>query len=380
MKNVLYVIYAIMFYFYSIIPLNKNKTTFIMTHDVSINGNIMCMYRKVKEKQPKHICKFITKSQFKKVNKLNQLLNLIKFIVVTPCYLATSKTIFLDNVFLPMAYIKFKQNVNIVQLWHGCNTLKKFGQLSNTGILKELERRANSTYTHVVVSSKKMIQLHKQAFGVDERILYPVGLPRMDIFFDSNKIKQEKEKFFTQYNELRQKRILLYTPTFRDNDLKMTNKNMNLSTITKYLPDDFIIITKFHPFVVDHQDMKWEDKKCIDMSKYEDLNRLLLVSDILITDYSSIVFDFAVLNKPIIFYAYDKEHYKSDIRGFYYNYEEYIESKIVNTKEELIQEIINMKDLFYYRKDFINKYIDYFDSNSASRVYNLVYITKYDGI
>lgn len=372
MKKILYVIYALIFYFYSIIPLNKNKTTFIMTHDNSINGNIMCMYRKVKEEQPNHICKFITKSQLKRGNILNKFYDAVKFIIVTPYYLATSKNIFLDNVFLPMAYIKFKSQVNVVQLWHGCNTLKKFGQLSNTGTLKKLEKRANSTYTHVIVSSKKMIQLHKQAFGVDEKIIHPLGLPRMDVFFCVEKMEEEKNKFYSEFEWLRNKKVILYAPTFRDNQLTTLDNYMDLSEVADQLPDEFVIINKFHPFVSNQfRDIK--SKRILDLSYYKDLTRLLLISDILISDYSSIIFDYALLNKRILFYAYDKDEYERNIRGFYYDYEEYIENKIVKSKPELIEKIINIQDIYNNRVNFINKYIDYLDNNAVDRIYNLIY-------
>lgn len=372
MKSILYVIYAVLFYIYNILPLNNNKTTFIMTHDNGVNGNIMCMYRKLKKEQPNHVCRFITKSQLKKGDKLNRIIQSIEFVIITSYHLATSKTIFLDNVFLPMAYIKFKHKVEIIQLWHGCNTLKRFGQLSTEGLLKKLEKKANSKYTHVIVSSKKMISLHQQAFGVNENIIYPLGLPRMDILFDNKKIIEEKKRFFEKHKDLINKRIILYAPTFRDNDLEMKNSNINLSTITKDLPDDFVIITKFHPFVARYS-KKIENNKLIDMSIGEDLNRLLLVADILITDYSSVIFEYALLNKPIIFYAYDKDEYENNIRGFYYDYENYVEGKIVYSKYELLKEIINIKNENYDRNKFIDKYIDYKDNKSTDRVYNLIY-------
>ncbi|NFA43046.1 hypothetical protein EXM65_10765 [Clostridium botulinum] len=372
MKRILYIIYSSIFYLYSIFPLNKNKTTFIMTHDKSINGNIMCMYKKVKKEQPNHICKFITKSQFNNVNKLKKILEELKFLFVTPYYLATSKTIFLDNVFLPMSYFRFKSEVKVVQLWHGCNTLKKFGQLSTSGLLKKLEKKANSKYTHIIVSSKNMIKLHKQVFGVDEKVIYPLGLPRMDIFFDENKIEDEKNKFYEQFKYLGDKKIILYAPTFRDNSLTSLDDNMDLSDIVNEFPDEYIIINKFHPFVTN----KYKDitnNKIIDMSQYEDLTRLLFVADVLVTDYSSIVFDYALLNKPTIFYAYDKEEYENKIRGFYYNYEEYLGKTIVYSKKELLKRIININNKDKCKKDFISRYVDYNDSNSTKRIYNLIY-------
>ncbi|OSB03001.1 CDP-glycerol glycerophosphotransferase family protein [Clostridium botulinum] len=371
MKGLLYIIYSTLFYLYSIFPINDNKTTFIMTHDSSVNGNIMCMYRKVKEKKENHVCKFITKHQLKPKNKFELLYQGLKFIFITPYYLATSKTIFLDNVFLPMAYIKFKSKVKVVQLWHGCNTLKKFGQLSNTGKIKELEKKANSRYTHVIVSSKKMINLHQEAFGVDEKIIYPLGLPRMDIFFDKKRIEEEKNKFYEEYQELKYKKIILYAPTFRDNNVKNLDANMNLSDIIDKLPLNYVIINKFHPFVSNNY-TKINSERIIDMSNYKDLNRLLLVSDILISDYSSIVFDFALLNKPIIFYAYDKDKYEKTIRGFYYNYEDYIKTSFTTSKTELMDQIMT-QSIYIDNEQFYNKYVDYKDSEASNRIYTILY-------
>lgn len=372
MKRILYIVYAGIFYIYRLLPLNNNKTTFIMTHDKSINGNIMCMARKIKEEQPDHICKFITKLQLKHKNILKKIFEILKFLILTPYYLATSKTIFLDNIFLPMSYMKFNSSVKVIQLWHGCNTLKKFGQLSNTGVLKKIEKKANSQYTHVIVSSKKMIKLHKEAFGVNENVIYPLGLPRMDILFNKKKIEQEKNKFYKEYENLKNKKIILYAPTFRDNNISEFDSNMDLRDIVERLPSEYIIVNKFHPFVAQKYG-KIDSERVIDMSNYEDLTRLLLVADILISDYSSIIFDYSILNKPIIYYAYDKEKYKENIRGFYYEYEKYVESEIVIFKYDLIKSIINVNYIDTSKSKFINKYVDYKDENSSYRIYYKIY-------
>lgn len=372
MKRILYIFYAVIFYTYSLLPLNNNKTTFIMTHDKSLNGNIMCMARKIKLEQPNHICKFIIKLELKDKNIFIKIFEILKFLILTPYYLATSKTIFLDNVFLPMSYMNFKKSVKVIQLWHGCNTLKKFGQLSNTGIIKKMEKKANKKYTHVIVSSKKMIKLHKDAFGVDEKVIYPLGLPRMDILFDMEKIEQEKDKFYKEYKKLKNKKIILYAPTFRDNNINQFDSNMDLRDIIEQLPSEYIIINKFHPFVAQKYG-KISSERVIDMSNYKDLTRLLIVADILISDYSSIVFDYSILNKPIIYYAYDKEQYKNNIRGFYYEYEKYVENEIVTLKKELVKAVNNSIYINANKSKFINKYLDYKDKNSSCRIYNKIY-------
>ena len=370
MKNILYYIYAAIFYMYNIFPVKSKKTTFIMTHDSSINGNIMRMYKEVIKNQPDHICKFITKG-CKNKKKIIKIGYYIKFIFITPYYLATSKTIFLDNVFLPMAYMRFRKEVNIVQLWHGCNTLKKFGQLSNEGKLKILEKKANSRYTHVIVSSKEMIKLHKEAFDVKEEVIYPLGLPRLDLFFDESKIIEEKKKFYLEFPQLKGKKIILYAPTFRDDKLDKFDKNMNLNSIINKMPNDYILINKFHPFVSKKYG-KIEGNRMLDMSEYEDLTRLMLVSDRLISDYSSIVFDYAILNKPIIFYAYDKDEYENNIRGFYQDYIRYA-GNYVKSKNEIINVLTGREQNISTIKMKNIEWIQYKDKNSSKRIYNYIY-------
>ncbi len=373
MKQVLYVIYAVLFYIYSVLPINKKKTTFIMTHDESINGNIMRMYQKVKEEQPDAVCQFVTKKKLKQVKGLRRLVEEVKFMMTSAYHLATAKTIFLDNVFLPMAFMHFKKEVKIIQLWHGCNTLKKFGQLSNTGRLKVLEKKANSRYTHVITSSEKMNYLHQEAFGVSSHKIHALGLPRMDSLFASSEVHQkEKDIFYATYPQVRGKQVVLYAPTFRDNDLGVKDINQNLIEVAQALSDDYIILTKYHPFVC--QNYRGQNHfKCIDVSNYDDLNRLLLVADVLITDYSSIIFEYAILNKPMIFYAYDEKEYAHKIRGFYHKYAEYVPGIIIRSKSELIKCLKNKDYLNHAYENFVGSYLEYKDNKSADRIYNEIY-------
>ncbi len=368
MKNILYIVYAYLFKIYSVLRINKKKTTFIGTHDMSINGNIMAMYKKIMEQKSDSICKFITKDDIYNENIVLKIFYSIRFLFVTSFNLATSKYIFLDNTFLPMAYIKFKPEVKVVQLWHGCNTIKKFGQLSNTGKLKELENKISEKYTHVIVSSFKVIDLHQQAFGIKREKIFPLGLPNLDIFFNNKKIEEEKKIFFEQYPNLKNKKIIMYAPTFRDN-VDEFDENMNLQEVVDNLSQDYVIINRFHPHVARNY-RKIEGNNVIDMSHYEDLTRLLIITDILISDYSSIVFDYALLKKPIIFYAYDKYEYENNIRGFYCDYNK-IAIKYAKNKKELIAFIKDIEDNGILLN--IDEWIDYKDSNSTQRIYEKIY-------
>lgn len=369
-------IYAMIFYMYNLLPINKNKTTFIMTHDDSTNGNIMRMYQKVKSERPNEICKFVTKKDLKEQKGWRRLIKEVVFVCESSFHLATSHVIFLDNVFLPMAFMRFKKEVKIVQLWHGCNTLKKFGQLSNVGQLKRLEKKANSRYTHLITSSIKMNKLHEEAFGVDEDKIYALGLPRMDSLFQKESVLQkEREAFYKSYPQLKGKTLILYAPTFRDNDLNLTNEKMDLSQVAKALSDEYVIMTKFHPFVCQNY-KQVKGSKLIDVSYYDDLNRLLLVADILITDYSSIIFEYAVLGKPMIFYAYDQEEYGNKIRGFYYDYESYVPGIIVKERRALLTCLQDKTYLQHSYEGFVAGYLAYQDADAAGRIYKAVYNSK----
>lgn len=228
-----------------------------------------------------------------------------------------------------------------------------------------------------------------EAFGVAEDKIYALGLPRMDsLFQDETVLQREKDAFYKDYPQLKGKTLILYAPTFRDNDLEITNDNMDLTQVAEVLSEEYVIMTKFHPFVAQNyrsvqeyklgykaiQDDKLiEEGKLVDVSHYDDLNRLLLVADILVTDYSSIIFEYAILKKPMIFYAYDQAEYGNKIRGFYYDYNNYVPGVIVRKREELIRCIQDKVYLQYSYEGFINEYLEYKDANAAQRIYEAVY-------
>lgn len=360
-KEIFYLIYAVLFYLYSAIARVQNRVTFIMTHEKGLDGNIGLLYKEIVDKDKNIDIKFVTKE------------NKFKLLFITPIYLATSKYIFLDNTFLPMAYIKFSEHTKVIQLWHGCNTLKKFGQLANKGRIKRLEQSCSNKYTHVIVSSDNTKDLHAKAFGVGEEKVISLGLPRSDIFFDLKEQNKEIEKFFEEYPELKSKKIILYAPTFRDNASDNYPEEMNLENIMDKLDENIVIALRLHPSI--NQEQYSSKNPIIDFSRYNNLNRLLLVSDMLITDYSSIIFEYALLKRPMIFYAYDYEEYNNSIRGFYYNYKEIVPGPIVSNKTELVESIKSAKE--YDKIEQFNKMtFEKYTIKSSERIYQYFFSEK----
>jgi len=379
MKRLFYLVFALFYGIYKVFPINKGKTLFIMTHERHLDGNIGELYKYLKSQEfPQNKIKWITKSDFRPGTQqiYGKIIALLRFLLLKSYHLATSEYIFLDNVFLPMAYMKFKKNVRVVQLWHGCAAIKKFGQDVNTGWLAALERKANQNYTHVIVNASNVIDLHASAFRVETSRIYPLGLPRTDPLFNAKRLNEAVKELLLQYPKIRDKRRILYAPTFRDDDLESSRLGENLKALTNSISKNDVVLLRLHPFVAARwMQQETELGNVVDLSDYPELNAILAISDILITDYSSIIYEFSIFERPIIFYAYDRHHYESKIRGFYVDYDKYVPGPIANNIEDVIMYLHKPSEdnQFQKVKGFHKKYYDWYDGCSSKRIVDLIY-------
>lgn len=377
LKTVGYLLFAFIVYIDRIFTkVNKNKVFCVMTHDSSMDSNVGIMIQTMK----RHNQAF----QFIKLTKESSTISL--FLQKT-YHMATAKYILMDNTFLPMSYLHFPKSVKVVQLWHGTGTIKKFGQDFNTGQLRKLEYKANQSITHLIVNSKAIKRQYAKAFGVPLEKTYATGLPRTDLLFDKNKEKRDIEEFYKLYPELRGKKLVLYAPTFRDAEVNNPISSISYREWVERLPDDCICLLKFHPFVANNFMLSEEEqhlygKRIWNMSSYPDTNTLLLVADVLITDYSSIIYEYCLRKKPMIFFAYDLKMFEQAGRGFYEPYESFVPGMVVNNMHELIRALneslysntLSQKNI----EEFCNKYYDYTDGGSAERIYQLIVEERMD--
>lgn len=372
MKKLGYLLFAFWYYVFRIFPMKKNSVFCIMTHDSSSNSNIGILINNLKKKK-KYKFYYIKKEQRNEVRNLKILKNLISFFIIKPYQLARAEFILEDNIFLPTAYIKFRKKTKVIQLWHGTGTIKKFGQDVNIGKLKNLEKRANSTITHLIVNSNYMKKLSKSAFGVNENKIYVTGLPKTDYFFNKKLIKNDINRFYKQFSNLQNKKLILYAPTFRDNEINNPKIMLNIGKLLSSISGEFVLGLRLHPFVSDNFKKDFKSNRLINLSNYNNLNVLLLVSYLLITDYSSIIFEYCLLDKPMLFYAYDLEEFSQNGRGFYENYSNYIPGKIVKSTEEIIDCINNKNFNIEKVKPFKEKSYKYLDGKSTKRIINKIF-------
>ena len=148
-------------------------------------------------------------------------------------HIATAKTIFVDNYFGFLAVTTFKPEVRVIQLWHAAGAIKQFGLLDPT--IKKRSKRAHNRFkavyrrfTDVVVGSEKMVKIFKSTFDLSERQILRTGIPRTDFFFAETKKKLAKNKIYQLYPSLKEKKVILYAPTFRDQEIANFNLKLDL--------------------------------------------------------------------------------------------------------------------------------------------------------
>ncbi|MBQ6583222.1 MAG: CDP-glycerol glycerophosphotransferase family protein [Mogibacterium sp.] len=288
--------------------------------------------------------------------------------------LAESDIILIDD-FLPFMYkFDFPEDVKIVQLWHACGAFKAVGfeRIGKSGV-PALNSRAHKCYTHMPVSSELVAHHYAEAFVLPEEILMPIGVPRTDIFFDEDYRKKITASLHEQYPILNERnKVILYAPTFRgDGALSayFPYEVFDLERLGAWCREhNDLLILKMHPFVKQRFSIPEEySGYFIDLSSHREINDLLFVTDVLITDYSSVMYEFSLLRRPIYFYAFDQKLYERT-RDFYEPFEQTVPGGIVKTMDELIAALEN--DTFDYSglDAFIARNFKYTDGRSTDRV------------
>lgn len=251
------------------------------------------------------------------------------------------------------------KNTKVIQVWHATGAVKCFGN--------QIQRQYPvKNYDAVLCGSSYWKPIYARAFGVQENQVYCTGMPRIDeLIADSS---QKTEDFYKKYPQCRNKKCILYAPTFRGNIIDgLKIDPLDLEVLEQKLGDEYIILYKLHPLL---QDQVCKAKTAIDV-KQEDLYTLMHVSECMISDYSSIIFDYSLLKKPLISYVPDLESYKETI-GLNIKYDEF-PGDICASVQDVYQAIMNIDSYDYQKLEaFQKKYIVYKDGMNTSRVVDLI--------
>lgn len=289
----------------------------------------------------------------------------------------------ITNSRLPEYLIKKKKQIYI-QCWHG-TPLKRLGfdikieggnALNTKREIKEKYEQDAKRYNYMLSPSAFCTEKFISAFNLKklkkESIILEQGYPRNDklINYTQEYVGELKEKLGIPKN----KKVILYAPTWRDNQhvsgVGYTyNLNLDFDKLREKLEKDYVIIFRTHYFVSNVFDFKKYEGFIYNMSEHDDINDCYILSDMIITDYSSVFFDYANLKRPMLFYMYDLDEYQGKIRDFYFDLEE-LPGPILKTQEELEKEILNLEDYkekYELKYSKFNKKFNYLDDGKASK-------------
>jgi CDP-ribitol ribitolphosphotransferase len=244
-------------------------------------------------------------------------------------HLASSRLFVVDDYYFPIYAIRPRAGTRIVQTWHASGAFKKFGYSlagKSFGASKALlnHLRIHSNYDACLVSSERVAPAYAEAFGLPlDRFTAELGIPRTDFFFDEASRTAAADAVRRQYRIPDERSVILYAPTYRGDEIHRARDAglLNLATLRGALGDDHVVLMRLHPFVRAATPIPPDLAGfAIDVSDHPDIHHLMLVSDHLVTDYSSAIFEYSLLGRPIAFLAPDREAYERE-RGFYLDYQ-----------------------------------------------------------
>lgn len=354
--------YIVLYNFYKkICKLDEKKILFLSDSRETLSGNFYYIYNELKNYDYELNCFFkknlTTKKTFSEKKKLCKLI-------------ASSKFVLVDD-FYPIIYsLKLRKNQELIQVWHAMGAFKTVGysRMGKPGGPTE-KSLTHKNYTAAITSSESIRKNYAEAFDIDISKIHSVGIPRTDIFFDKKYIKNKKEELYSKYPMLKDKKVVLFAPTFRGNGQKSAYYDFSVidfKKIKKELKEDYVFIIKLHPFIKNIEEVPKNDKFFLDLTHEREINDLLFITDVLITDYSSVIFENSLLNNKTIFFVPDLEEYISS-RDFYYSFDKYTYGDVVYNTDELINSIKKSKTDKEKLKEFKEYFCSSCDGNSTKR-------------
>lgn len=368
LKNTVSDFIEFLYKLFSFKKIKNNKISFVSCRRNELSGNMKYVYDLLKDEKDIEF-EFLLFSDPEDNYKIS---NVIKFLKLY----ATSRVVIVDDYFRLLNSVKKRKGVVLIQLWHACGAFKTFGysRVGKFGGPSQTDC-SHRMYDKAIVSSKNIAEHYCEGFGLSKECIAPTGIPRTDIFFKSDYSTSVKNSFYNTYPKLKNKKIILFAPTFRGKgqmNAYYDTEKFDPVQLYKKLGGEYAIIIKLHPFCKDKFviDEKYKDY-ILDLSADDELNDLLFVTDLLVTDYSSVVFEASLLEIPMVFYAYDLMDYISK-RDFYYDYLSFVPGKIVYSQNEMADCIQNKDFETEKIEQFKNEFFDSTDGFSSQRVVDLI--------
>lgn len=285
------------------------------------------------------------------------------------------------------AWLSKPKETIYIQSWHG-TPLKKLAldmdEVSmpgtNTSKYKANFKKEANNWDYLIAPNKYSKEIFKRAFGYNGLILES-GYPRNDYLINNKDNHSLKDQFKETLNLPKDKKVILYAPTWRDDEFYDVGKykfeiKMDIARMKEKYGKDYILVLRMHYLIADNLDVSEFGDFVVDCSKHSDIKDLYMVADVLITDYSSVFFDYSLLGKPIIFFTYDLKKYEGQLRGFYFDFKKLAPGDICETNDELLSSLDKVVAGNYSLSDekraFISQFSDWEHGDATKKVVDLM--------
>lgn len=338
--------------------IEKNKVVMISRQSNEMSIDFM-MLKKELENQNFNVVVLTKMIENGMVNKIKYAFYIFKIMFE----LSNSKVCIVDTYSIPVSILKQKKELIVIQIWHALGAVKKFGYQvvgNKEGSSKEIVEvfKMHKNYTYITCASEETKKIYTEAFDVEDSKVKVVGMPRVDYIKDlENNFNKE---IYTDYPNLKLKKNIVYVPTFRKNQILDYSK-----FISSFNEEEFNIVVRPHPL-----DNTKIDEKYLIENKYNTYD-LLHIADYIITDYSAISIEAAILNKPIYFYFFDIDSYKEN-RGLNINLFDEMKNATFTESSKINENIVNGEYNFEELKKFKEKYIQTININNTREIVKLV--------
>ncbi|MDA2810295.1 CDP-glycerol:glycerophosphate glycerophosphotransferase [Nocardiopsis sp. RSe5-2] len=297
--------------------------------------------------------------------------------------LATSEVI-VTNAHLPQWFDK-REGQRIVQTWHG-SMLKRIGFdienvrfASHDASYHERLAREVGQWDYLVSPSPWATPILRRAFRFEGTVL-ETGYPRNDIFHSPER-EETARRVRARLGLPEGKKVVLYAPTWRDDKFYSPGKykldlRLDIERMRGALGGEHVLLVRRHPNIVDR--VPGAGGGFVrDVSAYPEVQELFLVADVLVTDYSSLMFDFANTGRPMLFYTYDLEEYRDRLRGFYFDFEEVAPGPLIRDQDGLVEAVRAADAVRLDHRDRYDAFVERFcpldDGKAAARVVDAVF-------
>lgn len=308
-------------------------------------------------------------------------LNVVRRFSIKWLLLMATAKLWVTNARLPLWIPKPNQTLYL-QTWHG-TPLKRLAtdmdQVLMPGTNTEKYKRnftmESNNWDFLVSPNAYSTEIFKRAFDFNKKVIES-GYPRNDYLINANN-NDEISKVKGKLGIPQEKKVILYAPTWRDNQFYSKGKykfdiQLDLNKLQEEFGDKYVILLRMHYLIAENLDLSGFEGFVFDESHYEDIRELYLISDILITDYSSVFFDYANLKRPIIFFVYDIEEYRDNLRGFYIDFEKKAPGPLVDSTEQIIDEISKIEEVGFIwtpeLEEFYQKFCSLEDGKASEKV------------